>query len=117
MPVPTPPRTPTPAASPRPTATLSPTPSPSPTPQGAAPRSVTLTEGTNDFTYVGPTLPVNQVFASIAGKYTIAYFHSPSTGELVAYKPTDSFAPVLPTNTAVRLIMPKGVYVIFSMAP
>jgi hypothetical protein len=102
-----------PAASAFPRATESPvrstetpaaTPSPSASPKPSGPVQVYLPKGTDDFLYVGPTMPVDQALAPLAGQYEVLYF-TPAGGSLVSYRPGVDAPPILPTNTLVRIGM------------
>ena len=66
---------------------------------------VYLPQGTSDFLYVGPAQPVDKALAALAGGYEIVYFAG--TNGHVAYRPGVDAAPVLPSNTLVRIGMKK----------
>jgi hypothetical protein len=65
---------------------------------------VNLLGGVNTFTWVGPSLPVNQALASVLSKVEIVYFTPANGQDTIAWKPGEP-APVLPENTAVRVGM------------
>jgi hypothetical protein len=108
---PAPSPTASPSASPTPTAKPSPTPS---VPRGGPPVTVQLTEGMNDFLYVGATQTVDRAMAGIAGLFDVVYFQADGTN--YAYKPGD-LAPTLPTGTAVRIGIKKGKTARLTMTP
>jgi hypothetical protein len=109
---------PAPSATPRavataisaPAATLTPTPPAAPT-ASATPRpspvQVLLAEGNNDFLYVGPTLPVDQALAALAGMYTVVSFRPAGATTQVTYRPGLDPVPVLPQNTLVHIGMKR----------
>lgn len=87
----TPPAAPTASATPRP-----------------SPVQVFLAEGNNDFLYVGPTLPVDQALAALAGMYTVVSFRPAGATTQVTYRPGLDPVPVLPQNTLVHIGMKRA---------
>lgn len=92
-------------------ATLTHTPTAAPT-ASATPRpspvQVFLAEGNNDFLYVGPTLPVDQALAALAGMYTVVSFRPAGATTQVTYRPGLDPVPVLPQNTLVHIGMKRA---------
>lgn len=97
------------AATPSATATRTPTavPTPSATPR-PSPVQVFLAEGNNDFLYVGPTLPVDQALAPLAGLYTAVTFLPAGATTQITYRPGLDPAPMLPQNTLVHIGMKRA---------
>jgi hypothetical protein len=95
----------TPSAPPPRTPTAVPTAGATPRP---SPVQVFLAEGNNDFLYVGPTLPVDQALAALAGLYTAVSFLPAGATTQVTYRPGLDPAPVLPQNTLVHIGMKRA---------
>lgn len=93
------------------TATSTRTPAAVPT-ASATPRSspvqVFLAEGNNDFLYVGPTLPLDQALAALAGLYTAVSFRPEGASAQVTYRPGLDPVPMLPHNTLVHIGMRRA---------
>ncbi len=109
---------PTPTATPRavpsatPAPSAAPTRTPTATPTASATRpspvQVFLAEGNNDFLYVGPTLPLDQALAPLAGLYTAVSFLPAEATAQVTYRPGLDPVPVLPQNTLVHIGMKRA---------
>ncbi|MBI2760213.1 MAG: hypothetical protein HYX51_02160 [Chloroflexi bacterium] len=109
-------RTPTATPTPRPTeAPRTATPAPAASPRPGGPVQVSLVAGTNDFLYVGATLPADRALASLAGFYDVIYFKPAGSAEQVAYRPGIDAVPTLPNNTLVRIGMKRAMS--FVMTP
>lgn len=88
--------------------TNTPTATPAPAATRRAATQVYLPQGTSDFLYVGPTLPVDKALAALAGQYDMVWFTPAGASGQAAYKPGAPAAPILSTNTLVRIGMKQG---------
>lgn len=75
-----------------------------------------LTEGINDFVYVGATMTADRVFAAISGTFDVVYISPPGGGDVLTYRP-NADAPLVPAGSAVRIGMKRGAGVRFTMNP
>jgi hypothetical protein len=111
-------RTPTATPTARPTEaprTTTPTPTATAAPRSNSPVQVSLVAGTNDFLYVGATMPADRALSSLAGFYDVIYFKPAGSAEQVAYRPGIDAVPTLPANTLVRIGMKRAMS--FVMTP
>ncbi len=102
-----------PAAPPILSVTATPTRTPTAVPTASAtprpsPVQVFLAEGNNDFLYVGPTQPLDQALAPLAGLYTAVSFRPEGASAQVTYRPGLDPVPVLPSNTLVHIGMKRA---------